>query len=179
MRSRPPERDNPILRFLEGFVEPGISMTVIELSIIVLVIVGGILGGMYGSGFGPWVQIAGIAGGFILGFLCSVVLWGTVFGIVSIQDRWRPDRPKCKSGRCYSDHYDSLSWSPDKLTKRERQLADDFGGLIYRCRCGTTYLASQRRFLEVLPDGSVKPYMFHKPFSRQWQPDLAPEEDEG
>ena len=63
--------------------------------------------------------------------------------------------------------------------ERETQIAADFGGLIYRCRSGTTYLASKRRFLEVLPDGSVKPYMFYKPFSRQWQPDLAPEEDEG
>ena len=154
-------------------------MTAIELCIIILVIVGGILGGMYGSGFGPWGWIAGIAGGSILGFLCSVVLLGTVFWIVSILDRWRPDRPKCKSGRCYSDHYDSLSWSPHKLTERERQLAADFGGLIYRCRCGTTYLGSKRRFMEILPAGSVKPYMFYRPFSRHWEPHLAPEEDEG
>ena len=109
--------------------------------------------------------------------ISNVGLWLVVVGIGTFLEWWRPDRPKCKSGRCYSDDYDYIGFPPHELTERERQLTRRFDALIVRCRCGTTYLRSKklRKFMEVLPDGSVSPYMCYEPFGRQWKLDRASE----
>ena len=152
-------------------------MTAIEFLIIIFVVLGAILGSSYGSRFGSGGQVACIILGSILGLLCNLVLLTTVVWIGSVLEWWRPDRPKCKKGKCYSDHYDYLSFSSHKLTEREEQLQTHYQALVLRCRCGTKYIRPKklRKFMEILPDGSVRAYMCYASFSRHWRSDPASE----
>jgi hypothetical protein len=53
-------------------------------------------------------------------------------------------------------------------------VKDDKGGLFgFQCRCGDTYRKVGRRFVEVAPDGSIRPYLI---WSRMkgWCPDHEP-----
>jgi hypothetical protein len=90
--------------------------------------------------------------------LCHIVMLGIMLLWVWT---WQPFRPPCRSGRCrrYGDY---------ELLKLEN-------GQILRCHCGTEYLLIHRksggmRLLEILPDGTQRPYMAHTSFGR-WRPD--------
>lgn len=80
--------------------------------------------------------------GYALGFLWSLIYAG-----------W-PPYPACRTGKC--DRY------------QLRRL--DYRGYVLCSGCGTRYRMRGRRFYEVQPDGSVRPYMVWRPF-RGWFPD--------
>ena len=91
--------------------------------------------------------------GYGLGFLVGDVaglflLWSLV--------RWRTKLflsfPPCRRGKC-------LQFERD-YTYRQGTLSGwiDWGKYHYRCRCGDQYLRKGNRFMEVAPDGSLKPY---------------------
>jgi len=44
------------------------------------------------------------------------------------------------------------------------------GGYAYFCRCGGRYRKTGRRFMEEIPDGSLRPYMIWRAF-RGWFPE--------
>jgi hypothetical protein len=76
--------------------------------------------------------------------------------------------PPCHTGRCRKG-------APlEKGGDYESTMVD--GELVYRCKCGRDYvmLDGGSRFLERLPDGTLRPYMIHKPF-RGWFPDREEE----
>jgi hypothetical protein len=76
---------------------------------------------------------------------------------LSQYDCWRPIRPKCRRGKCKVYHY-----------RFEEMLPD---GVVFRCKCGDRYfLTKNRRFMELLSDGSKKPYMKRKRFGK-WEVD--------
>lgn len=79
---------------------------------------------------------------YALGFLASWIYTGL------------PPYPACRTGRC--NNY------------QLRRL--DNGGYALFCECGMPYRKRGRRFLEVQPDGSVRPYMIWKAF-RGWFPE--------
>jgi hypothetical protein len=81
---------------------------------------------------------------FALGFLVSAVYSGM------------PSYPACRTGKCRSSHY-------------QRRVLDK-GGYALFCACGTPYRKRGRRFYDVQPDGSLRPYMVWKAF-RGWFPD--------
>jgi hypothetical protein len=79
-----------------------------------------------------------------LGLLASAIYWGM------------PSYPACRTGKCRSSNY------------QRRTL--DKGGYALFCGCGTPYRKRGRRFYEVQPDGSLRPYMVWRAF-RGWFPD--------
>ena len=71
-------------------------------------------------------------------------------------DRTHPQHPACK--QCQANDY---RW--------EKELGPAF---IMRCPCGAQYVAHADRFLELLPDDTLRPYMRRLPDQR-WEPDAG------
>jgi hypothetical protein len=63
-----------------------------------------------------------------------------------------PGFPVCRNGRCRGGR---LTDPGDYTTVWN----DDWTVLGFRCRCGDNYRKVGRRFVEVAPDGSFKPYL--------------------
>jgi hypothetical protein len=137
------------------------------------VIMPGFFTGLWmGRRFGALGAIAGLclglAGG--IGFLYGIYLLARA-GSKREEDKLRrgpPFRvlPPCKTGRCLGKDYQFLEWTPD--------------GLVFICRCRGRYVKTHRestyglRFMELLSDGSLRPY-FKLVGADEWYPeDPAP-----
>jgi hypothetical protein len=131
-------------------------MNVFELLFFVLNICMGVVVAKHaGHRFG-WV---GYPLGFIFGFGASIVGLITLAQLLSLFERaaYRgfPGLPQCRTGRCKENDYYAVK---------------DKGNVFWECQCGGRYDKVGRRFYEVLPDGSRKPYLIWRPF-RDWFPD--------
>lgn len=93
-----------------------------------------------------------------------------MFTLLWIGLRYRPSFPRCKSGRCRDTDHRYL-YLDAEATGHHKWLQESRNGKLVRCGCGTLYLDSlrDRRFYEVLDDGSLVRYMQYSPFGR-WQP---------
>ena len=138
---------------------PGTSC--FELLWLVLVLLGGLVVARYaGARFG-WL---GFVVGFVAGGVASsgLLLGGIWLLIVSVgMFTGTPTFPLCGNGKC------SATWTRQPGDYRPEKAG---GRLVVRCRCGLQYVRRGRRVLEVLPDGTDKPYMVWRPF-RGWCPD--------
>jgi len=98
--------------------------------------------------------------GWWIGVPAGVFLWVSItVGLLKMSrlyDRLFPIRPVCRQKKCVAKDYSLL-----EITKQ---------GVLFRCRCGDTYLKKGNRFGELLGDGSVRRYMIRSPF-RDWRPD--------
>jgi hypothetical protein len=98
-------------------------------------------------------------GGAIRGLVVVQVilfLFGCAFGLCSMIYAGMPSYPACRTGKCRWNNY-------------QRRRLDD-GQVVLFCGCGTPYRKRGHRFLEVQPDGSLRPYMVWRAF-RGWFPD--------
>jgi hypothetical protein len=69
-----------------------------------------------------------------------------------------PWLPTCRQGRCVGGRLTDFG--------DYNSVKDEEGGLFgFRCRCGDIYRKVGRRFVEVAPDGSIRPYLI---WSRTW-----------
>jgi len=60
--------------------------------------------------------------------------------------------PPCKQGRC-------TRIGKDYVWKRGRILGYEGNGVyLYKCNCGDQYLRQGKKFLELLPDGTSRPF---------------------
>jgi hypothetical protein len=101
----------------------------------------------------------------MLGILSLATLtWICIQGLLS---RGVPEFPVCRNGCCRGGH---LSDPGDYKTVWN----DDWTVRGFRCRCGATYQKVGRRFVEVAPDGSLKPYLIWSRL-KGWCPDPQPE----
>lgn len=103
-----------------------------------------------------WVAVASIAGliGYLLGGWNGSILGGVVGGVAFIPIVWLSykllpawgsrELPACKSGRCNSKQYVQV---PGEYFPQ------------YKCRCGTLFIMTGDRFLEVLPSGQIQEYL--------------------
>lgn len=92
--------------------------------------------------------IAGWIAGFVLGCLSAIaVRWVLLTWLIHLENKWWPVRPPCKNGTCYAGDYVLI------------QVLDRGEATVYRCSCGTDYLRRERQFMELLEDGSTRPYM--------------------
>ncbi len=139
------------------------GMTLIELlGCVVLLAVGAATGSAGAVRFGLT--------GALVGFAVGVVgTWIIVVLLVGVGEKlWfmGPLHPPCRNGTCrwreWGDGGDYEIAMPD-------------GDPVLRCRCGRDYKKVGRRFMERLPDGTLQPYMMHRPF-RGWFPDTGTEE---
>ena len=106
--------------------------------------------------------------GALLGFIVGVLsVFYITYGVLSAWVRLvqaGPWMPQCHTGKCKG------GYEMGDDSDFESLVVD--GEVIYHCRCGYDYvlLDGGRRFLERLPDGTLKPYMRHRAF-RGWYPD--------
>jgi len=137
------------------------GLNVFELTAFILWVgMGCLVSSVLGNKFG-WVgYVFGFLLGAAIGFAC---VYGLFYGLAYLFDNFFPDNssvPFCKNGKCKEGHYEIHKIEVSK----EKHRAD------WVCRCGGRYHKSGRCFYEVLPDGSLQPYMKWKPF-RGWLPD--------
>ncbi len=118
----------------------------------------------------------GYAIGFAAGVLLPPLLTIGLLLLAEFVRRAGPRLPPCHSGTCVGRRWPSLS---------ERDLGDYVhdsadGESVLRCKCGRLYVTREagERFLERLPDGTLKPYMVRRSF-RGWVPDTGPAPDAG
>ena len=101
----------------------------------------------------------------MLGILSGATLtWIYIQGLLF---RGVPAFPVCRNGCCRGGR---LSDPGDYKTVWN----DDWTVRGFRCRCGVTYQKVGRRFVELAPDGSLKPYLIWSRL-KGWCPDPQPE----
>jgi len=137
---------------------------------LVLCVCGLVVSYFAGQHFGP----LGYMIGFPLGFLgTALALFGVVWSYLYL-DQAGPRVPACHAGRCRVPRgvLNNDDWGDYETAGRDQD-----GNLIIRCRCGREYVMADggSRFMERLPDGTLKPYMAHRPF-RGWFPDACTED---
>jgi hypothetical protein len=95
--------------------------------------------------------------GCVLGFFVGTIAAFGFFEITSrIFGRHRPWHPVCKNGVCNGHDY---KWVESKD-----------GYPVCECKCGNRYLVKNNQFMEVLPDGNVRPYLRKRLF-HDWEAD--------
>lgn len=138
-----------------------------DLLILSLVLLGGLVIAIYaGEWFGPLGAVLGLPLGLAASFPALyglALLWAVVEALL-----WggMPYLPTCGNGRCRSGPLtDFGDYEPE-------EVGGNWG--YFRCRCGRLYWRKrdEGRVLEVLPDGTVIPYMIWKPL-RGWRPDTT------
>jgi hypothetical protein len=97
--------------------------------------------------------------GWIAGFIFGCSVFALVYSLIMHYWRkWCPIHPPCKKGKCTGDDYE--------LVERNREE----GTVVFCCKCGTKYFQKLPYFKEILPDGSMIPYMKENKWGR-WKPD--------
>jgi|SRR5580658_5407114 hypothetical protein len=100
--------------------------------------------------------------GFVVGMMGGViVLWAVLLGRLLL---WFP-LPICRRGRCHRFGKD-YEWRSGTIYGWEGK-----GLYLYVCKCGDKYIRRAGRFMEVLPDGTRRPYQKLVGF-RRWADDL-------
>lgn len=104
--------------------------------------------------------------GLILGFPLSIITaWAVLYALLCAASALFEGRlPRCHTGTCRGGFWDQEG-------DYDADFADD--GLIYICRCHRQYRRVGRRFVERLPDGSLRPYLVFRPL-RGWRADTGP-----
>ena len=133
-------------------------MTLIEFIIIFFTIIGAAGGAIWGMRHGIIWGISGFFLGGVIGYAISAI---PLMVFVALGRWFGP--PNCRTDSTHKGH----------LLRRARFTKE---GTLWNCDCGLRYLETRwkftrsARFLEILPDGFLRPYMKRKPCGK-WQPD--------
>lgn len=101
----------------------------------------------------------GYAVGFAVGLGVAITLtWLFFLGRILVFFPF----PICRNGKCRSIR--------DYVWKKGTVYGWEGGVYQYKCRCGERYVRKRRQFLEVLPDGTIRPYKKLTRF-RRWTDD--------
>jgi hypothetical protein len=126
---------------------------------LILVLAGLVVGSWLGERFGCFGFLVGLPLGAaaMLGILyVGALSWDYAVRLILREEPWLPTcrQRKCKGGR-----------PPDSGDYAWVKVNGDLWG--FRCRCGDTYRKVGRRFVELAPDGTFRPYLICKPL-RGW-----------
>lgn len=112
----------------------------------------------FGSLYYGW---PGGIGGFIFGPVAYIAV---VLVLLGIRDLLRRDwPPPCADGKCRGGF-----WHNEIIVLQD--IADRKFHIVHRCRCWHYYEEIRRRFMERLPDGTLRPCMVYRPY-QGWFPD--------
>lgn len=138
-------------------------MNLFEILAVLVVLVGLIAGFVGALGDGAWAAVIGAGTGALKGFGLYALGLLSIMAALALGQVYRPTFPRCRSGKCSMPDYRFLS--PDMTPAAD-------GGLLARCGCGIVYSrdTSARRVCEVRADGTLAPYMYHRPLGR-WRLD--------
>lgn len=105
---------------------------------------GAILSILFGRASGVFGYMIGFLAGFSGAFLLTWVI------LVTLNVLLKP-WPECRSGQCRT--FRGYVWKRNSIYGWEK------GGIFrYRCKCGDEYVRDGNRFLQVLSDGTTRPY---------------------
>jgi hypothetical protein len=104
-----------------------------------------------------------IIGVFIGGSIPILMRQGLFFFLFLFLDKYFPSRPPCKNGTCHAHDYSIIEYIAIDRT------------VLLRCKCGTKYVQRFPYFMELLEDGTPKPYM--KKIWGIWKPDKEENEE--
>ncbi|MCE5238856.1 hypothetical protein LLH23_10235 [bacterium] len=107
----------------------------------------------------------GAAAGLILGPVAYAVVVVVLLGAQDLLERKWP--PPCHEGRCRGSFWHGPGTYEIVVVQ---DVADRAFHILHRCRCGHAYEEVGRRFMERLPNGTLRPYMIYRPY-RGWFPD--------
>ncbi len=117
-------------------------------------------------------EMFGLIGFFLGGVAGFFITFAGLFGLIwfaslaeTISSGMFPYLPPCGNGKCKSGFLDGFGdYEPERSQ-------EDWGG-YFRCKCSRLYQLriKEGRVLEILPDGTVQPYMIARPF-RGWTPE--------
>ena len=128
-------------------------------------------GSELGSAHGFWGRLIGGVLGTIAGPMGAMLIAIAITVATEPVDRfwrwWRPYPPACENGTCVRWNDYRRCQIPEGTVRRVRGLAC-FGE---RCRCGNLYTGGcdyplLNRWVRVLPDGDVRPYLRHRVLGR-------------
>ncbi len=110
-----------------------------------------------GKLLGLYYGIIGWVVGVAIGIALAICVWIGLDKLIRQWYKWRPFRPVCKKGKCFTHDYRLIECSQMDIT--------------LQCRCGTKYLyrENERRFMEILEDGTIVPYMKRKGAFGRWE----------
>jgi hypothetical protein len=108
-------------------------------------------------------SILGVCFAIFVVFFAALVSWP----FEAFSRWWRPHPPPCENKSCSLAGY-SIELLPEDFINKN----PGFSPIAYRCKkCGNLYACfDSGRFVRILPDEGLKPYLRHKPFGR-WQTD--------
>lgn len=155
------------------------EVTLIDLLVLWLVLLGAaggfLVGKELGSDYGLLGKVIGGIVGPIAGVAAALVATLLIALISEPFDRfwrwWRPYLPVCEDGTCSGrDGYRPCE-IPEDVCKTVKGLCSRGN----RCKCGNVYATGydypmRNRWVRVLPDGKIRPYLKHGLFGR-WRPD--------
>jgi hypothetical protein len=128
------------------------GLTLIELLVFIACTAAAVFAARW-AGYRDWrVAAAGI-----IGFLMPLAVLFLIALLLDLIWTGRPAVPPCRSGKCST---------PDDYSV---QLLED-GNYGLLCKCGRRYKRRGPKFLEIQPDGSLRPYLRWRAF-RRWEPD--------
>jgi hypothetical protein len=154
------------------------GITLIELLvflwILIFALVVAIRSMRFASQYGPWWALLGTIIGFFAGIIGAIALALLLTlicqTIAKFSIWWRPFPPVCENGSCHIKDYNSTE-TPLSV----RKYVEGILYHAYRCKCGNLYtqidsLGLRTRWVRILPDNTVQPYLKHYIFGR-WKPD--------
>lgn len=116
-------------------------MNIFALIVVILFIASGYLVGKF---LALYYGLLGWIVGFLIGFFLALLLY---YLLMHYWNKWFPCQPTCKKGKCTEKDYELVEYNQKD------------GTFVFRCKCGTKYFQNLPYFSEMLPDGSMKPYM--------------------
>lgn len=148
-------------------------MNIFEVIAILGILAGLALGIWFAADGGMWAALLGALKGAAIAYGAFVVAMIALLAVLALGLRYRPAFPRCKNGCCGQTDYRYLDEKSPESVQHQALLKGRVAKLM-RCGCATLYLNSlgERRFFEVLDDGTLLPHMRHSPFGR-WQPDAG------
>jgi len=100
--------------------------------------------------------------GYLIGFLVGILIaFAVLYLLGRVESCLLPHLPICRGGRCKYKDYELI------------QGGHRDPGFLYRCKCGDTYvhIPAEKRFMELLPDGTKRPYK-KRGFPGIWKDDI-------
>src|SRR4051812_27709790 len=150
-----------------------------ELFFLLLITLSAIWGFSLGARLGSTYGILGKTISAVVGLIAGVVATVLAGFLAALAEepldrfwrRWRPYPPVCENGTCAGRHDYETTKVPEETVAAVKGLS----WLGYRCKCGNIYAGGygygmQNRWVRILPDGQIRPYLTHRVLGR-WQID--------
>ena len=149
------------------------AVTLRALLFLLLTLLAALVGSRFGSQYGTLGAVSGMLVGAVVGCLAGLLAAFVLELFDGFWSWWRPYPPVCENGTCVGpSSYESVM-----LPKEHVAAVAGLSPFGDRCKCGNLYTGGyaggfRNRWVRILPDGTIRPYLKHVVFGR-WRRDEA------